>query len=252
MNVQNIIAQPIHTEQPINQPQLNQPQQNANAAGTWLGRSIIVITVVSVVGLAVLVIVELFMILKESISNLIWRPDPLEITQDVEQKFAPSFVNKVKTFASDDYLRYFKRLSICMEDEKEILSTLESRFEMSHDDLQEVFMGAHIRLDDGGELYKEWVAKIEQKNARMSSHPADNIQYGVRGPLVKELLFSRTTEDGKTYTWLQLENNPVTVGSVIRHFLDYIKYKWSGRNQGPDGTSVATHHNPLILKLKSE
>ena len=45
--------------------------------------------------------------------------------------------------------------------------------------LKEILMGAHVRLDDDGETYEEWEDKVVNKQSRYSSHSSDKTQYGV-------------------------------------------------------------------------
>ena len=170
----------------------------------------------------------------------------------LEKKFSAETLTKLKSLKNVDTICLFRRLSICKEEEQEILNNLDRKFDLTTEQLESILMGAHVRLEDDGEQYHEWVEKIPNgtKNARISSHPSDATQYGIRGPVVKELLFSKVTENGKVYTWFQLENHPVSFGHILRHTLDYFKYKISGRQQGPYGSSEATHHNPIIIGLK--
>lgn len=118
-------------------------------------------------------------------------------------------------------------------------------------DFKKFLAGAYI-LIPGKEYYDRW-ARIIDKRKRRSSHESDKgtFQYAIRGNFVKEALFGRITKRGITYTWIQLEKNPVSLTtpaglkSSCFHMLDFCKYRWSGHNQGPYGTAVHTEKSPL-------
>ncbi len=136
-----------------------------------------------------------------------------------------------------------KRLEMTHEDEKKFLLYIIENFDVNENDLKEILKGAHVRLDDGGESYTKWEAELNRKNERISSHPSDGKQYGMQGALIKELLFSKIEDN----TWFQLENHPTSLGHVIRHGIDYVRYKIYSANQGPWGESYFKDSNPLVL-----
>lgn len=227
-------------------------------ATNWNSRSIMLMvgSAAAVVAIGIL-IVEVAVLIHEIVREKIWRSNPEELEKKLMKNFSPDFINKLKALSAHglDEVRLFKRLSVSEEDEKKIISYLEENFDISPEQLKEILMGAHVRLDDGGQTYTDWLQEVENKQSRISSHASDKTQYGVRGSLIKELLFSSIKEqnsDGntKTYTWFQLENHPVSFGHIIRHMLDYIKYKITSQNQGPYGSSDATDRSPIILKPK--
>ncbi len=111
-------------------------------------------------------------------------------------------------------------------------------------------MGAHVLLLDDGSTYKEWSENPAFKTGR-SSHPSNDQQYRMSGKLVKELLFSTVKHEGKVHTWFQLESHPMSFGHVALHMLAYVKYKLSGRNQGPYGSSHHVDQKPLIIPMKN-
>jgi hypothetical protein len=219
----------------------------------WNSRLIIAIGVATFTVATAILLVEVAILVKEIIQDKIWQPNLHELENHVSKKFSPDFCEKIKNLSHQglDYIRLFKRLSITQDDETKIISYLEQNFEISPEQLKEILMGAHVRLEDDGKTYREWLLQVMNKQARISSHDSDGTQYGVRGALIKELLFSRTTGgDGKSYTWFQLENHPVSFGHIIRHMKDYIKYKLTKQNQGPYGSSNATDRFPIVLKPK--
>lgn len=196
------------------------------------------------------IVAEVFQILKESFSS-----KHKDSCHDLGERVKTRFGEKVH--------QLFERIEGCMEkqviskfagaDEREtkLMKDIAEQFELTHDDLKEIAKGAHVRLDDNGQLYEIW-KKTLGASPRHSSHPADATQYGMQGKFLKEFLFSRVTENGKTYTWFQCEKNPTRLGFLIRHMIDFAKYRHSGLNQGPYGQSSHTDKNPLILKRKSQ
>lgn len=201
--------------------------------------------------LAGLTLAEVASLIREIATDTIWRPSLDELRVTASANFSEAFVEKIAQIRELNFLRMCKKLSLCNEDEKEIIKELEDNFELSPAQIAAILMGGHVRLEDEGQTYEKWTAKIQNKNQRISSHPSHGQQYGVRGPLVKELLFSRIEDnDGKVYTWFQLENHPVSFGHVIRHMVDYARYRLTRMNQGPYGSSTATDARPIILKRK--
>jgi hypothetical protein len=240
-------------------PKVSQEEQDqkkekeAKKEVNWDSRIVVMIGITATAMALSLLVAEMALLIHEIVHDKIWRPNPQELEKNISQKFSADFTSKLKALSSQglDYIRLFKRLALSHEEEREIISYLEKNFEISAEQLKEIFMGAHVRLEDNGQAYEEWSRRVVSKQQRLSSHPSDTTQYGIRGSLVKELLFSRTKEaDNKTYTWFQLENHPVSFGHIIRHMLDYIKYKMTNQNQGPYGSSKATDRAPIILKRK--
>lgn len=216
-----------------------------------------VIIVVGVVGVAVLALLyEVACIICEVTKEKLSRtsPEQYEKTLTANNQFSEEFIQKIKSLKNIDGGRLIRRLALSSEDEKKILQTFETKFKVTDEELQKILMGAHVVLeDDAGEIYKEWEEKLKNKKARISSHPADDTQYGLQGGFIRELLFSRVKgEDGQFKTWCQMESYPTTFGSVFRHSIAYIKYKISNENQGPYGSSPHTDKNPLVISLKSK
>lgn len=141
-------------------------------------------------------------------------------------------------------------------DELSVLRDLTSI--MDRDQLRELWKGAHIRISDGGELYKKW-SELNSARSRISSHPhvPGSKQYGIQGPLTHEILFGICeNEKGEIETWIQLENTPLhapnqnlfeTIITIAMHTLDFFCYILKGKNIGPYGSSIHTDGNPLRL-----
>lgn len=140
------------------------------------------------------------------------------------------------------------------EEEKALLRALLGQM----DDMMQVahlFKGGHLMLEDNGEIHRQMSAmKSRMDRSKSSSHQSDSPQYSIQGHLFKEALAGTRTRHDKKYTWLQLEGHPVnSFTNLILHLLDFLKYKWYGKNVGPYGMSEFTERKPLILtKLPPE
>lgn len=149
--------------------------------------------------------------------------------------------------ASRGQVNYYKALkgltSSLNIGERAVLETIE-RF--TQEQFVEFLKGANIRLNDNGELYDKWMELPHRKN-RVSSHPSNGSQYAIRGNFLKENLFYIRVEDGRRYTRLQLEAEPVTLTKTAEHMCTYLRYRCSGLNQGPYGESEHNDRNPLII-----
>lgn len=221
---------------------------------SWQNRTVFIIAAAAATLASIVLIAEVAYLIHENIHDRIWRPNPNELEKSISNRFSADFILKIKNLSMQgiDYIRLFKRLALSNQDEAEIMTYLEENFEISTVQLKEILLGAHIRLNDGGLAYTKWSEKVVNKQSRISSHPSNTTQFGVRGALVKELLFSQTKEtDGNTYTWFQLENHPVSLGHIVRHMIDYFKYRMTNKNQGPYGSSAATDCSPILLKCKN-
>lgn len=217
----------------------------------WNGRSLLVVAGLLAGGAIVFTAAyEALLLTYEIVHDKVWRPNIEELKTNINKKFTKEVVDKLEQLKGLDTTRLFKRLSICKEEEQQILTHLVEKFDLNDNQLEEILMGAHVRLADDGELYNIWNETILGKQARISSHPSNAQQYGISGPFVKQLLFSSVEEKGTVYTWFQLENHPVSFGHLIRHMVDFFKYKLSNEQQGPYGSSKATHHQPIIIFSK--
>lgn len=245
----------VHTAPNIHRQEDGKLPEKEEKKANWQSHLVIAIAATAVAVASAIVIAEIAILVHEIVKDKIWQPNPHELESSIAKKYSFEFIQKVKLLSTQgiDYIRLFKRLAITESEETKIISYLEENFEISPEHLKEILMGAHVRLDDEGKTYEEWSKQVADKQARISSHASDQTQYGVRGSLIKELLFSRAKEsNGKSYTWFQLENHPVSLGHIIRHMMDYIKYKLSSQNQGPYGSSHATDSAPIILVSKAK
>jgi hypothetical protein len=132
-----------------------------------------------------------------------------------------------------------------------------------HDHAVEVMKGAHIMIDDGGDLYDQLVS-AEVVSTRVSSHHKNNKKASdvslQAGEIFREFLVGKT-EDGKT--WFQIEAHsattsvsvttiPKVIKDLILHLVDFIQYKWTGKNVGQYGLSEHTDQNPITASYKKE
>jgi hypothetical protein len=217
--------------------------------GEWLGRSIVAIAVVAGVVTVVYCLYELALYIKDLVADRFSKETNPQLEAKACKKGLGDLVCLVKQIPSLNQRNILWRLSKCKAHEVPILNRLTSCFIFSADQLKELLMGAHIWLKDEGRSCTEW-SKLPGIKKRISSHRSDGQQYGVRGTLIKELLFTSLTEKGIKYTSLQFENNPTSFGFILRHTIDYFKYKISSLNQGPYGSSSITDRKPLIIEPK--
>lgn len=216
----------------------------------WLGRTVVVVAVVAVAVATLYCFYEVFCYMKDIAADRFSKETNEQLEDQVKKKGLGHLVHKVKQIKSINQRRVLRCLSKCKEHEVTIFKNLEERFTFTVDHFKEMMMGAHIRLNDAGNTYNEW-AKLAQVQPRISSHPSSGQQFAIRGMVIKELLFSSIHDkEKKHYTWFQLENNPVSFGSVFRHMLDYVAYKISSENQGPYGSSAITDLKPLLIELR--
>jgi hypothetical protein len=116
--------------------------------------------------------------------------------------------------------------------------------------LQEILNGGHLNLEDGGKFYDELVNTFNSSiSKRVSSHHSIAQQYSLSYPIAKEVLFGITeNSEGKKVTWMQFEkHNTKNLLNIILHLIDYIKYRITGKNIGPFGSSEHTDSNPLVI-----
>ena len=173
--------------------------------------------------------------------------------EKIKEKGLTDLLGRVEKIKSFDSGRVIKRMALCTEHEEKILKSLQDRFTFTDDQLEQMLMGAHVFLEDGGKTYNEWKA-LPAANPGISSHPSNGQeQFRMQGTLVSELLFSSFTDENtkKTYTWFQLENHPLTIGHITLHMVDFAKYWISRFNQGPYGMSSFTHDCPMCISERS-
>lgn len=109
--------------------------------------------------------------------------------------------------------------------------------------LFDIMGGAHVCLEDGGEIFELW-SKHPQAHRRISSHPGLTWELG-------HCLFGEIERGGKKNTCFQFENTPLSEGffSPVIHFIDYLRYKITGHQQGPAGSSPITDQQGLVFAI---
>lgn len=108
-----------------------------------------------------------------------------------------------------------------------------------HFDIQhEIRNGAYIILEDDGALYKEKLSKGRKRF--WCEHASSSPVYDVPGTTGNVLI--GTTAKGNT--WLQWERSSCCSWA---HLGDWFYYLFTGKNQGPEGTSGRTEKNPLVF-----
>jgi hypothetical protein len=118
---------------------------------------------------------------------------------------------------------------------------------------QEILKGAHLVIKDKG-IHKKLKSDTATRG-RISSHYRGNKEeeFGVNLPSTADFLVG-LNRDG--ISWLQIENSKVSfeegiiygAGLVLLHILDYLYYKFTGKNVGPCGLSQYTESNPIKLQ----
>lgn len=129
--------------------------------------------------------------------------------------------------------------------------------EVLHEDKgQEILKGAHILIENP-ELFLNTINSKAKTRHRISSHYRDNktAENGINLPSNADFLVGLATIDQKQQFWMQLENTKVDFNEgVIRgaillivHILDYLYYKYTGKNVGPCGLSEYIESNPIKI-----
>ncbi len=220
----------------------------------WNNRAVVIIAASVGVVLCAVIAYEVALLVYEKCHHKIWTPNVELLKKDiVNSHISQSLIQKFEALQDKiDFLRLLKRLKISADEEKNILSLLENDFDISPDQWAEILKGAHVLLEDDGKTYGIWEEKLRTQKSRISSHASDKDakQFEVKGPLVKAFLYSIITMNHVKFTWFQMENNPLSFGHIFRHGLDYFKYKLTGCNQGPYGSSTATDKLPILLKRR--
>ena len=170
----------------------------------------------------------------------------------VETKFSKEILDIIKKINVKKPINLLRNLSETDENEQKMLQFLKSRYVLTPTTLEQILKGGHIWLPDDGEAFEVW-KELTNASPRISSHPADGLQYSVQGPLIRELLFATITTkstDGtsKKYTWFQLESHSIrTLKDKLSHGKAFITHLITQKNIGPFGNSNHTHKKPLIL-----
>lgn len=117
-------------------------------------------------------------------------------------------------------------------------------------DVNKIFKGAHIIIDDKGVLYDD-LKNNKVLKERISSHHKENksakdasIQAGF---VFNEVLFGKTK---CKKTWFQVESHSADVKNLLPHVLDFVVYRITKKNIGQYGSSIHTESNPIFVSKK--
>ncbi len=171
-------------------------------------------------------------------ANAFLRRPQVAVAMQEEVKICPKLLKNIqkqfKHATPEEIIVIVDILSLCVESKR---------------DLEEFFKGGHLVIEDDGELYNKWntfTRKTDRNNS--SSHDSIDKQFSIQGPLVKECLIGTRMVGDKKATWIQLESHPTSVLHVIGHLVSFLKYKLTGKNQGPYGQSKYTEKKPCIIE----
>jgi hypothetical protein len=176
-----------------------------------------------------------------------------EAENALRQQFSEEFLARFKELSRPDYAQVMRKLHLTDVQEVELIKGIIKNYQPTPEQISEIFSGAHVRIRDNGMAYAQWLA-FQKKQTRISSHPSETTQYSLQGQVVSEMLFGTVKEVNEFgeelfYSWFQLERHPFNKNpfNVVAHGIDYLKYKITGKNQGPYGSSIYTDKNPIIL-----
>lgn len=171
------------------------------------------------------------------------------------------FTSILKTLPQEAISKIGHQLDFLTKDEEKFLHFISTKIHFDNETdrinaLLEILNGGYVMVDDNGETCEEWAKAFHFKQERRSSHESSDRQYVIRGPLVKELLFSKktiidTSGSERQVTWFQLERYPLNFSYALPHLLSWVIYKVTGHNQGPYGTSLHTEKQDPITVRRS-
>jgi hypothetical protein len=114
--------------------------------------------------------------------------------------------------------------------------------------MKKLMHGANsLILGNTEELFQK-LTQLEGAKQRPSSHPHKvGTSYGLETHLFGELLFWK---DEKGNLRMQFESHSLNnLFKIYYHFVDYLRYKLHGHQQGPYGASKRTDTHPLIISV---
>lgn len=180
---------------------------------------------------------------------------------DISAEISPEFEKMIEDFSPLIKDKLKKKLKGISAEERYFIKYLITHIAHNNFDkvelLTHILNGGFVSIDDEGITYTTWESEMKKKAGRYSSHESSgNNQYAIRGPFVRELLFSKkrvSTEDGgfREETWFQLERFPAKFLYHVPHMGTWFLYKVQQKNQGPYGSSAYTERTPLRVKLNS-
>ena len=140
------------------------------------------------------------------------------------------------------------------ERQRELLDYLLHISGFDFETVRQMLRGANVSISDAGQIYDGFkndaiTTRSLNPYSRISSHESSAPQYASNlGPHMRTILMGKTDEGN---TWMQLEGAPwgitQSLSNNVSHILDYLRYKMTGENQGPYGSSAYTDQKRLNL-----
>jgi len=103
--------------------------------------------------------------------------------------------------------------------------------------IQQIRQGAFVIFKDHGALYRKWTKRGKPRWSRHSSSAPTFEVFAIKGVI----LTGKTTEG---HTWFQWERSKCCSCS---HVVDWARYMFVYKNQGPDGESEYTQNKPYTF-----
>jgi hypothetical protein len=176
-------------------------------------------------------------------------------------------IKELKKFLPSNQITFLKKITEkCKSDEEFIavemiiasIVVVENVFKGKG---QEILKGAHVVFGDP-ELFN-YLKNNAQTRDRISSHYKKTLieQKGVDIPHHSEFLVGLAKDKNASAEksfWMQMESNKVDCSNglirgailLVMHMLDFLRYKWTGKNVGPCGLSEFTETKPIKINRK--
>ncbi len=175
-------------------------------------------------------------------TNLVFQTQNQKICSKAQNHLAKAFEQKDPEIAKDIMWEWVERYPF--------LAPIGLVDFLSHENclmhVKEIMCGANIVIKGTSKELFNKLTRIKGANRRPSSHPhKKDTSFGIASPLFGELLFW-IDEEGRTR--LQFEAHPLTsVYNFFCHTSDFLKYRLTGAQQGPYGSSLYTDLTPLAI-----
>lgn len=173
--------------------------------------------------------------------------------------------SQIPGFLPENQKNYLQRLiTKSAEDERSlkavqyIIDTIKCVEFCCNDKGQEVLKGAHIVIQGDEDVYRKMMEETSVRN-RISSHyrGQKEEEKGINLKNYADFLVGLTKhEGGQKKVFMQMEGHKVDFSQgiirgailLVLHMLDFLKYRWTGKNIGPCGKSEHTENNaPIVL-----
>lgn len=167
----------------------------------------------------------------------------------------PNFLPEDQQKYLNDLIEKSKKDEQALFAVKAIIKTIEVVESFHKGKGQEVLKGAHI-VTKNPEIYKKLINNTKSRKRISSYYKSKKIEEkGVDLKTTADFLVGLNKDDT---AWMQLEGHKVSFedglirGAVlfVLHMIDYLKYKFTGKNVGPLGLSEHIDSNPIVVPLK--